>query len=79
MRLVDSAFLCVNAGELLVEGFAAFATQEFAVQHDTSLRGRLSALLGVEVSMDTWEVASLPLSLGGLGLLSAQRIRFAAN
>ena len=24
MRLVDSAFLCVNAGELLVEGFAAF-------------------------------------------------------
>ena len=29
--------------------------------------------------MDTWEVASLPLSLGGLGLLSAQRVRFAAN
>ena len=69
MRLVDSAFLCVGSLPPL----------EFAFQHNTSLPGCLSALLGVEVSMDTWEVASLPLSLGGLGLLNAQRIRFAAN
>ena len=58
-------FLCIHAANFLLRALPPSATREFAIQHDTSLRGCLSALL--------------PLSLGGLGLLSAQRVRFAAN
>ena len=50
-----------------------------SLRHDRSLRRCLSELLGAEVPEGTWDIASLPFSLGGLGLLSAQRIRHGAN
>ena len=43
----------------------------FAAHHDASLRRCLSRLLGVDPSLVYWDLASLPLSLGGLGLRSA--------
>ena len=55
------------------------ACYEFSLQHDKSLRRCLSTLVGVEMPEHTWDVASLPLSLGGLGLQDAQRVRHAAN
>ena len=45
----------------------------------SSLHRCLSVLLEVDVPPNPWEVASLLLSLGGMGLLSAQRVRCAAN
>ena len=57
----------------------ALPPHEFSFRHDRSLRRCLSELLGAEVPEGTSDIASLPLSLGGLGLLSAQRIRHAAN
>ena len=55
-------FCASTRANFLLRALPPSATREFAFQHDTSLRGCLSALLGVEVSMDTWGVASLPLS-----------------
>ena len=55
------------------------ATRDFARRHDCSLRSCLSTLLKAEIPEVTWDIASLPLSLGGLGLVSAQRIRHAAR
>ena len=46
-------------------------TATFAAHHDASLRRCLSQLLGVDPSSVYWDLASLPLSLGGLGLRSA--------
>ena len=74
--LDESGFFLVNL--YFTEGFAAF--RHSRVHHLAQrLRGCLSALLGVEVPMDTWEVASLTLSLGGLRLLSAQRVQFGSR
>ena len=44
------------------------ASLSFAARHDISLRRCLSALLGAEVPEDMWDIASLPLSVGGIGL-----------
>ena len=46
-------------------------TAGFAAHHDASLRRCLSSLLGVAPASIYWDLASLPLSLGGLGLRSA--------
>ena len=43
-------------------------TAGFAAHHDASLRRCLSQLLGVDPSVVYWDLASLLLSLGGLGL-----------
>ena len=50
----------------------------FAAHHDASLRRVLCTLLGVDPSFLFWNVASLPLSLGGLGLRSASLLSRAA-
>ena len=70
-------FCASTRANFLLRALPHSATREFAIQHDTTLCECLSALLGVEV--DTWEVASLPVSFAGLGLLSAQRVRHADN
>ena len=44
----------------------------------SSLRRCLSALLGADVPEDMWDIASLPLSVGGIGLRGAVRSRPAA-
>ena len=46
-------------------------TAGFAAHHDASLRRCLSHLLGVAPASIYWDLASLPLCLGGLGLRSA--------
>ena len=46
-------------------------TATFAAHHDASLRRCLSLLLNVDPSTMYWDLASLPLSLGGLGLRGA--------
>ena len=46
--------------------------------HDASLRRVLCTLLGVDPSFLFWNMASLPLSLGGLGLRSASLLSRAA-
>ena len=50
----------------------------FAAHHDASLRRVLCSLLGMDPSFLFWNVASLPLSLGGLGLRSASLLSRAA-
>ena len=50
----------------------------FAAHHDASLRRVLCSLLGVDPSFLFWNVASLPLSLGGLALRSASLLSRAA-
>ena len=54
------------------------ATREFATLHDTAMRRCVVTLLDVRMDDQTWNVGSLPLSLGGLGLRSAVRGRSAA-
>ena len=54
------------------------ATREFATLHDTAMRRCVETLLDVRMDDQTWDVGSLPLSLGGLGLRSAVRGRSAA-
>ena len=71
---------CASArANFLLRALPPRATQEYATQHDDSLRQCLSSLLGIDLPLNVWDIASLPLSLGGLGLLSARRIRPAAN
>ena len=53
------------------------ATQDFASVHDNASRVCLSHLLDNALSDDRWDLASLPVYLGGLGLCSASRSRFA--
>ena len=54
------------------------ASLSFAARHDISLRRCPSALLGADVPEDMWDIASLPLSVGGIGLRGAVRSRPAA-
>ena len=51
---------------------------EFATNHTASVQECLTRILGAEVPPESWEVANLPLSLGGLGLRSAPRVSPAA-
>ena len=44
-----------------------------------SLRRCLSVLLEVDIPGETWNIASLPLSLGGLGFLGAHRSQMVDN
>ena len=43
------------------------ATREFAMQHDDSIRRCFEQLLHTTVSGDRWDIASMPLVMGGLG------------
>ena len=54
------------------------ATREFATLNDTAMRRCAETLLDVRMDDQTWNVGSLPLSLGGLGLRSAVKGRSAA-
>ena len=53
-------------------------TEEYAVNHTASLKECLTRILGADIPPESWEVANLPLSLGGLGLRSAPRVSKAA-
>ena len=70
-------FYASARANFLLRALPPEATREFARQHDESLRMCLSELLSVTV--DAWDIASLPLALGGVGLVSAQRGRHAAS
>ena len=54
------------------------ATREFAAQHDEDARRCLGRLLGLVLPDAAWNLATLPLNLGSLGLRSAIRGRPAA-
>ena len=47
---------------------------EYARDHDAAMRRCKSQLLDVEIPDESWAVASLPLSIGGLGLRNASRM-----
>ena len=47
------------------------ATREFAAHHEKGVRRCLSRLLGVVLPDGAWNLATIPLSLGGMGLRSA--------
>ena len=51
------------------------ATHEFATQHDACVKWCFEQLLHNPVSDDAWSIATLPLTMGGLGLRSACRGR----
>ena len=51
------------------------ATREFAAHHEEGVRRCLSRLLGVVLPDGAWNLATIPLSLGGMGLRSAIRGR----
>ena len=70
-------FCASPRANFLLRALPPEATREFARQHDESLRMCLSELLGVTV--DAWDIASLPLARGGVGLVSAHRGRHAAS
>ena len=47
---------------------------EFETHHTASVQECLTRILGAEIPPKSWEVANLPLSLGGMGLRSAPRV-----
>ena len=51
------------------------ATREFAIRHDENVKRCFEQLLHTGVSADRWDIASMPLVMGGLGLRSAHRGR----
>ena len=68
---------CTRANFLL-RAIPPAQTKEYAVNHTASLKECLTRILGADISPESWEVANLPLSLGGLGLRSAPRVSKAA-
>ena len=54
------------------------ATRAFAARHDVSMRRCMEILLDVSITNHTWDIGSLPLHMGGLGIRSAVRSRAAA-
>ena len=51
------------------------ATRKFAIQHVASVKRCFEQLLHTTVPGDSWDIASMPLVMGGLGLRSAHRGR----
>ena len=71
---------CVSTrANYLLRALPPCVTEEFAARHDESSRACLTSLLDRVLPDDRWELASLPLSLGGLGLCNASRMRPAAH
>ena len=64
-------FCASTRANVLLRPLPPHATRDFAGRHDCSLRSCLSTLLKAEVPEVTRYIASLPLSLGVLGLVSA--------
>ena len=74
---------CANArSNYLLRVLPPSETAEFATEHDAAMRACLAQLLADEAPADVsglhWRRAQVQLSLGGLGLRSASRLRFAA-
>ena len=62
----------------LLRALPPHATEEYAADHDGSMRHCLSRLLESDIPDTSWEVANLPFSIGGLGLRKGSRISAAA-
>ena len=78
-KLLGCCFLlCRHQGKFPLESHSPAQTEEYVVNHTASLKECLTRILGVDISPESWEVANLPLSLGGLGLRSAPRVSEAA-
>ena len=77
--MADFALLRLRSSKFLAQSTSSPGYLRVSLQHDRSLRRCLSTLVGAEIPEHTFDLASLPLSLGGLGLLSAQHNRHAAN
>ena len=76
--LVVAPVLRGNPGKLPLRAIPPEQVLEFATNHTASVQECLTRIFGAEVSPESWEVADLPLSLGGLGLGSAPRVSPAA-
>ena len=63
----------------LLRALPPCVTQEFTANHDESSRACLTNLLDRVLPDDRWELASMPLSLRGLGLRNASRTKPAAH
>ena len=72
-------FCASSRANYLLRTLPPCVTEEFAASHDESSRACVSNLLDRVLPDDRWELASLPLSLGGLGLRNASRTRPAAH
>ena len=72
------SFCAGTRANYLLRSIARQMALEFAANHTVSLRTCLQRILGAEIPPESWEVAVLPLSLGGLGLRSGPRVSPAA-
>ena len=64
-------FCAATRANYLFRSVPPHAADEHARDHDDAMRRCISQLLDVEIPDESWAVASLPLSVGGLGLRKA--------
>ena len=67
------SFCAVSRPNCILRVLHPETTREFATLHDTAMRRCVETLLDVRMDDQTWNVGSLPLSLGGLSPRSAVR------
>ena len=72
-------FCASTRANYLLRALPPGVTEEFAASHDELFRTCLNNLLNRVLPDDRWDLASLPLNLGGLGLRNASRTRAAAH
>ena len=72
-------FCASTRANYLLRALPPGVTEEFAASHDELSRTCLNNLLNRVLPDDRWDLASLPLNLGGLGLRNASRTRAAAH
>ena len=71
-------FCAGSRANYLLKAVPPECAEDFAVEHDDSMRRCLCKLLGCDAPDTSWDVAGLPLSIGGFGLRSARRVSPAA-
>ena len=64
-------FCAATRANYLFRSVPPDAADEHARDHDDAMRRCMSQLLDVEIPDESWAIASLPLSVGGLGLRKA--------
>ena len=67
-------FCTASRANYLLRSVPPDVADEYARDHDDAMRRCMSQLLDVEIPDESWAVASLPLSVGGLGLRFASRM-----
>ena len=79
-HVVAPVVLCASQGQFLLRSVHPDSTLQYATRHDNRCWECLCRILRVssEVDITSQQIASLPLSVGGLGLHSAVFVRHAA-